>query len=203
LSCWPDSAPPTFTWNQTGHALFRVEWSSTATFDSGVVIGGGFRDADNYTPSPTKWLRILKLGLSTDGTVYWRVRTKDNRTLSASPPSRLLLSAAQVAAVSSPGPGSSFSTSDPPPEFSWGTNHNSGFRIIYSASSDFSTPKFLRSALYSIKTGAYTPTVLQWKGLYRAIAKNSPGGVVYFAIEAKDAVGRTSRSEAVSFVLSQ
>lgn len=197
---FPDSDPPSFVWTKGGHALFRVAWSSTESA-SARVTSGIWRDADNYLPSRNVWVRILKLGLSS-GTISWRVSVKDGRTVSSSPSFHILLAPAQAATISTPAPGASFSASAPPPSFSWISNSNSGFRIVFSAFEDLRAPKVVLGGPYSNHTTTFTPTAKQWKGIYTAIAKRSQGGTVYFAVGARDAVGRTTGSLVRSFTLS-
>ena len=196
-----DSPPPAFMWTKGDHPLFRVEWSSATDFGSGTVVtSGAWRNAESFQPSAKLWLTILKLGL-TNGTIQWRVRAKDGRALTPSSIVPLVLAGVQAPTVSAPEPGQAFSASEPPPSFSWTANHNAVHRITCSKSPDFTLPKHLPGAGYSIKTGTFTPSVLQWKALYKAIAKNSAGGIVYFKVEAKDSLGRPSASSASSFVL--
>ena len=195
-----DPEAQTFTWSKGIHTLFRPEWSSTDNFAKGkTVTSGGWRsNSDIFVPPSSLWTQILKLGVP-DGTIRWRISVKDGKTVTSSPLSRIILADPQPAAILAPSAGSSFSASAPPPVFSWDANHNATFRILYSAFQDFHASKIVLGGSYTLKGPTFTPSVSQWKNIYNTIAKNSPGGVVYFAVEAKDAIGRTTRSAVGDF----
>ena len=196
-----DLAGATFTWTKGSHSFFRVEWSPSEDFAKGTVVtSGAWRNVDSYVPSSTLLMKILRLGLSS-GTIHWRVSVKDGKALSSSPPWSLILMPKQAAAITGPPDGASYAASGTPPLLSWDARHNSGFRVVFSAHSDLSAPAMRLGNAYGIKTGSVTPTIGQWKSIYNAIAKKSPGGVVYFAVEAKDVLGRTTRSSARSFYM--
>lgn len=80
----PASAPPTFTWSANHNRRFRVEFSDSEDFSTGVKVdsatdGAPWLGGASWKPSPKRWNKIVALG----PTVYWRVTAKDSigRTL--------------------------------------------------------------------------------------------------------------------------
>ena len=196
------SAPPAFTWGTGGLGLFKVEWSSADTFAKGTVVAsaGWTRNKATLTPSATLWKKILKLGLA-DGTVRWRIRAKAGTTVSSTEPQRFLLGANETVTVTMPPPGGSYSASGSPPFFTWLGSGYASIKVVFSVFDDLRAPRVVFGGPNPAEVRYFAPDTRQWKSVYNAIAKMSPGGMVYFAVEAKDAIGRVTRSEVQGFTM--
>lgn len=82
------ASPPTFTWLANHNKKFRVEFSGSADFSTGVLVDSATSQKPwikgaSWTPSGKKWKKILAVGQ----TVHWRVRATDSlgRTTAQSP----------------------------------------------------------------------------------------------------------------------
>jgi len=83
---WPDkSAPPESSWNDStvGMKYFYVDVSTSETMPltdrkATMTLGGaGITGASSYTLTAAEWKKLRKIAATSNGVLYWRVRSKD------------------------------------------------------------------------------------------------------------------------------
>jgi hypothetical protein len=195
----PDDAPASFTWNPGMMTSFKVQWSSSASFESVKSSGDAWLTSTSFTPSDALWVKILKLG--TGGTVTWRVIGKDdagNKTNSAS--QSFLVTPARPASFTGPADGAGFLMSDPPPAFTWAAEGNSSFKITFSASSTLGKPHKTSGDAWLTGT-SWTPSQTLWERILDLAADSADGRTVYYQITSKDQLGRKIAGPARTIVV--
>jgi hypothetical protein len=75
----PAASPPTFTWIANHNAMFRLEFTDSEDFSSGVKMDSSTSEnpwlkGGSWKPSKNQWKKIVAVGQ----TVTWRVKAKDS-----------------------------------------------------------------------------------------------------------------------------
>lgn len=189
-----DSPPPAFTWEPGGMTRFRLQWSRSSTFgEPRKTSGKTWLTGADYLPSGERWRKILRLGKST-GTVFWRVKGKDpsgNRETSGT--MTLLVAPEEPPEITSPPNGATIDP-DSPPTLTWQANHNEAFRVIFSMRFDLQVSHRANSGRgYLLEGTSWTVTPDVWARVVERLAPRNDGRV-YYAVLARDALGRKTRS---------
>ena len=187
---YADDPPFTFTWSPSDEERFRVEFALDSEFRVKVAASsedkGPWLKAPSYTPSKGVWKKVLSVGKTQpigDVTAFWRVVGKSSGSLYME--SYLVKGATSVTPLSPPN-GSSLPSATPA-AFTYDLGHNSGVRLEFSSTQDFST-----GVQFSSKTqkdpwwdgSSWLPSGKEWKKIV------SIGSTVYWRIRSKDRLDR-------------
>ena len=198
-----DSPPPEFDWTPGALNLlrFKVQWSGNQSFSGTPITSGATPLATtSFTPSDPLWVSILKLGLPS-GKIYWRVTGTDMSGLrQVSEVRSFSLAAATQATFNTPVDGASFSKSDPPPLFSWDSNGNSAYRVVFSAKPYFNDPRRTSGDTWLRET-SWTPGPSLWSQILGLSSSSSDGQTVYYRIVSRDRLGRVTTGTTRTFTV--
>ena len=150
---------------------------------------------EDYTPSNPLWLSILKLGKSS-GTIHWRVKSRTVAgAMLTSDTWSLQLAAPQAATVTAPADGQVFAADAPPPTLAWEANHNAAYKVVFSTRADLGgTLKVASGDTYTLRGTSWTLPAAAWSKIRSVLAPRNADGTVYYAVLAKDAIGRKTSS---------
>jgi|GEM_PF-2366552 len=190
---YPDSEPATFGWFTGVSTQFKVTWSARSTLGAPKkTSGANWYVGDSLVPSPTLWLAILKLAKTGGGVVTWQVKSKPpTGTILATETRTVRLSDPIVATVIAPADDQAFVPAGPAPTLQWDANHNDTFRVTFGSTPDLRGGSALfSSAGYTLTGSSWTIPASLWSQIASKIASRSAEGRVYYAITARDRLGR-------------
>jgi hypothetical protein len=188
---YADSPPPAFTWDPAAMETFKVQWSRYDSFSKPRKSSGKtWLTGSEYSPDESRWNSVLRLGKKT-GVVYWRVKGKDSMGSRETTETRtILVAAAEAAAVFSPAAGAAVAPVSPP-TIAWEENHNAAFRVIFSKRADLGGKTVYTSGKgYTLTGSSWTVPETKWQKIVENLASKNPEGEVYYAVHAKDSLGR-------------
>ncbi|MBP7148653.1 MAG: thrombospondin type 3 repeat-containing protein [Acidobacteria bacterium] len=180
---------PRFCWDTGPRGKYFVEWSRKEEFGSVKKTLVAF-DLGCYQPV-LDWLKVLKLA-DDSGQFYWRVRAKSSSERLVTPASRLVLSPVIAPEITGPASDEPLDCADDPPEIDWDGNHNTRFRVLFSATADMKQPVRVPSDGYGLFSTAVTLTSAQWRNVCKLVGG---AGTVYARLDAKDNLDRRSSSQ--------
>jgi hypothetical protein len=183
---------------------YEVQFSSDMSFKSKVAVPA---TQSALTPTKPTWQKILSIPGKLGGNAYWRVVGKrSNNTIATSEIGYITVGPPQpvLDAEFSPLP----IRKSVPPLLTWNNNYNIKFKVYVANDSDFSKPGIKKyvSPLINDDPCAdggelYAPlTASQWASVWVAV-KVTPPTTIWWYVESWDILGRTAKTDVMSFVL--
>ena len=200
--------PPTFQWDPS--KIFKstaVQFSLQDDFLTIPVKVNGKKGINELVIPSSSWKKALLLPGASGGTVYWRVvGTLTGGTMVESDAFSLTVEAPKM--VSNPMISPTSKTTPPFPTLTWENNCNIKFKVWFGNDPDFSKHGIKKTALsFNIKNpndneGLFTKTLTssQWTTIRRLVGDVN-GSSIYWYIESWDALNRSTKTEVMSFVL--
>ncbi|HSB06956.1 MAG TPA: hypothetical protein VLK23_17405 [Thermodesulfobacteriota bacterium] len=192
--------PPTFSWNVSATFKdYKVQFSSDRSFASVSFEFAVQSPATQITIPSDTWEEIMMIQGASGGTVYWRViGTRADWTTETSAVRSFV-----VGPEPAGNPNISPTRKRSRPTLTWQTNCNKKFKVVFG--SDSSLTKKTYSFVIENPNGSEgafskTLTALQWLRI-KMLTKNKSGSTIYWYVESWDGLGRYSRTDVMSFVL--
>jgi len=199
---------PAFQWNPS--ETFKssvVQFSLQEDFSTVPLKVNGKKGASELVIPSSSWKKVLVLPGASGGTVYWKVvGTMTDGTMVESDVFSLTVEGPKM--VSNPMISPTSETTPPFPTLTWENNCNIKFKAWFSSDPDFSKRGIKKTALsFNIKNpndneGLFTKTLTssQWTTI-RKLVGDANGSSLYWYIESWDALNRFTKTEVMSFVL--
>jgi hypothetical protein len=198
---------PVFGWtvDETFAKGYKIQFSTDYKFKS-ISLEVPSLTATATIPKPTWQTILLKAGKS-GGVLYWRVvGTRLNATIATGEISFILVVAPQ------PVLDAKFShtskTATPPPTLTWKNNYNKQFKVYVANDPDFSKPaikKYVSPVLSDdpcADGGMFNGplTASQWASVW-GVVNGAVGPPIYWYVESTDILGRSAKTDVMSFIL--
>jgi len=198
--------PPTFQWNTNGaFKSLEIQFSKDnfSTISKKVKVEPTINEV---VINRSTWKTVLVLPGKQGGTVYWRIEgataniTKvRSNVFSFTVEEPRAVGTQQISMTSK---------TLPPPSLTWQNNYNVKFKAWFGSDPDFTKPGIKKKALtFTIKNpldneGSYTKTLTkgQWTAIRKVVGDIS-GMPIYWYIESWDALKRYTKSDVISFTL--
>jgi subtilisin family serine protease len=195
---------PVFSWLAAeSFKRYEIEFSVDENFSSIPIKVES--TAAEITVKADKWKRILLMHGGTGGTVYWRiVGTRADKTTSLSDTHSITVQSPQGAGK----PNLSSASKSSLPSLSWQNNCNIKFKVRFSNAPDFTKHGIKKKTLlFNIKnpndkggTFARQLTPGQWNSI-RKVVGNVTGSTIYWYVESRDGLKRSTNTEVMNFDL--
>jgi hypothetical protein len=203
---------PAFVWtvDETFAKGYKIQFSTDYKFKL-ISLEVASLTATATIPKSTWQTILLKAGKS-GGVLYWRVvGTRSNATIATGETSFILVGAPQ------PVLDAKFShtskTATPPPTLTWKNNYNKQFKVYVANDPDFSKPgikKFVSPLISDDpcavgddgKIGTFDAplTTSQWASVW-GVVNGVVGSPIYWYVESTDILGRSGKTDVMSFIL--
>ena len=202
-------ARPAFQWNMTEqYKKLEIQFSKDkfASISLKVKVKPG---NTAIAMNSNTWKKVLLIPGNEGGTIHWRIMgIKADKTTDYSSTYSLVINAPE--AVTNPQLSHTSKSIITPPNLSWMTNCNNKFKAWFGNDPDFSKTGIKKKALtFTVKNpldneGLFTKTLTsgQWTAI-RKVVGDIPGMPIYWYVESWDALKRYTRSEVISFTLTE
>jgi hypothetical protein len=190
---------PTFAWNPTeSFKRYEIQFSSSDDFNSISVKVK--TSATQVQLSSSTWKKILLIPGVTGGTVYWKViGTREDKTRATSNVCSLLVEGAHEVE----NPQISPTSKSLWPNLSWENHCNIKFKVWFGNDSQFSKKKsFSFNFKNPSETFSRALTSSQWSSI-RKLVGDAAGESIYWNVESWDGLKRNSKTDVMSFVLTE
>ena len=189
-----------FAWSEGEHFTKKqVQFSSNRNFDTVPVKVRVSDPAKEVQIGSAPWKKVLSLPGSSGGFVYWRVAgTRTDNTSYASETYSIVIDAPRPVGNSSISPTVKSSL----PTLTWETNCSTRFKVWFGSDSSFTRNKAFS---FAVKDPGYENfskilTKSQW-GAIKRLVNNVTGSTIYWYVESWDSLKRYSKTDVMSFVL--
>ena len=198
---------PAFKWNSQGvFKNLKIQFSKD-NFTSISLEVPGKPGINEIKIKPSTWRKVLVLSGDEGGFVYWRVvGVKADKTQILSDVFSFIVG--KPISIENPQISHSSKTTLPPPTLLWKNNCNVKFKIWFANDFDFIKPGIKKKALtFSIKNPDDNEGIsirMLTKGQWTAIRKlvgDTSGSSIYWHVESWDALKRYTKTEVMSFTL--
>jgi hypothetical protein len=190
---------PTFAWNATGSfKSYEIQFSSSDAFDS--ISAKVKTSATEVQISSSTWKKVLLIAGVNGGSVYWKViGTNEDKIKATSNVCSLLIEGADEVEnpqISSTSKGSL-------PTLFWVNECNMKFKVWFGNDNQFSKKKSFSFSLKSLsETFTKGLTSSQWSSI-RKLVGDAAGETIYWYVESWDGLKRNSKTDVLSFVLTE
>jgi hypothetical protein len=190
---------PTFAWNATGSfKSYEIQFSSSHAFDS--TSAKIKTSATEVQISSSTWKKVLLIAGVNGGSVYWKViGTREDKIKATSNVCSLLIEGADEVEnpqISSTSKGSL-------PTLFWVNECNMKFKVWFGNDNQFSKKKSFSFSLKSLsETFTKGLTSSQWSSI-RKLVGDAAGETIYWYVESWDGLKRNSKTDVLSFVLTE
>ena len=199
-----DARPLVFTWFPGEMQSFRIEWSGNFGFAPPLVRTENDLTATGigvFTPDSAHWGRALNLATSPDfgdAPVFWRIVARGAAGEETSVTRAFRIAAAEPPVLLRPGDGQQV-PAEVPPTLERDANHNARYQVRFSTNSHLGDPRVIAGGDFNLMVTEVPPMTTwtvppnKWSEVV-ALSETSNSGAVYFAVFARDALGRTTWS---------
>jgi len=189
----------TFSWNVSDtFSDYKIQFSLDRLFPSISFEFTVQSPATQITIPSDTWQEIISIPGASGGTIYWRViGTKADMTTETS-----AVRSFSVGAEPAGSPNISPTSKRSRPILSWQTNCNKKFKVVFGSNSSFTRKTTFTFNLKDPTQEEFSKTLNlgQWMAIKR-LAKNVSGSTIYWYVESWDSLGRNTKTDLMSFVL--
>ena len=194
------NSPPTFSWNVSDTFKdYRVQFSPDRNFASVFFEFVAQSPALQITIPSDTWEQIMGIPALSGGTIYWRViGEKADGTTETSAVRSFFVGTSPAG-----NPTISPTRRRFRPTLTWQTNCNTKFKVSFGSDSSFTRKTYtfeIKNSSGGEGTFSKTLALLEWLKI-RMLVKNRSGSTVYWFVESWDGLNRYSKTEVMSFVL--